>query len=181
MKPIEQLADLLLKHEETARQIAALIKKPAHRGHIGEFIAMHVFAIDLVRQGNNKGSDGVFRSGNLAGRSVNVKFYSSNDRTLDVNTTAVPPDFYLVLTGPRAARGLLEEPPPLFALDHIYLFEHATLLPLLKGLAIGAATSVRKAIWDAAEVYPNARNAQLVLTVDQRRLLKMFEAPGGPL
>jgi hypothetical protein len=36
------------------------------------------------------------------------------------------------------------------------------------------ATSVRKADWTEAEVYPEANNPTLVLTEKQRRLLALF-------
>jgi hypothetical protein len=58
----------------------------------------------------------------------------------------------------------------------VHLFKTEDLVVTLKsaGVGIGIATSVRKAMWESAEVYPVARSASLVVTEDQRRLLGLF-------
>jgi len=43
MIKLERLADLLKQYDEIARQIGDLLGNAAYRGHIGEFIAEHVF------------------------------------------------------------------------------------------------------------------------------------------
>ena len=58
----------------------------------------------------------------------------------------------------------------------VYLFKTEDLVATLKaaGVDIGIATSVRKALWEEAEIYPVARSSSLVLTEDQKRLLGLF-------
>lgn len=174
MTQLSQLADLLRRHQQITNEIAALIGRPAERGHIGEFIAEHIFAITAERQANNKGSDGVFTTGSLAGKRVNVKFYGVKDNLLDLNTTDSPPDYYLVLTGRASAasssRGLTRP----FTIEHVYLFEHQNLVESLNAVKVGIATSVRRTFWDVAEIYPEAKNPLLVLNEAQREQLGMF-------
>ncbi|MDT5281081.1 MAG: hypothetical protein QOJ20_2276, partial [Mycobacterium sp.] len=43
-----------------------------------------------------------------------------------------------------------------------------------RGVKIGIATSVRKAQWEPAEVFPRSNNPLLVLTALQRRQLEIF-------
>jgi hypothetical protein len=170
---LHRLADLLRRRNAIDAEIAALIGRPAERGHIGEFIAAAVFDIALHDSATHAGSDGVFRSGRLAGRSVNVKLYGAQEALLDVKKDAAP-DIYLVLTGPvRAAassRGLMR---PL-AIHHVYVFEHAALVDA--GVKPGVAASVRKAQWAAAEVWPRrGEGAALIeVTAGQEALLRLF-------
>lgn len=87
--------------------ITSLIEdRPALIGHVGEYIAARVFDIQVHPSASHRGSDGLFRTGPLAGRSVNVKWYAQDGSVLDV-LEEHGPDFYLVLTGPRgtASRG----------------------------------------------------------------------------
>jgi len=44
-----------------------------------------------------------------------------------------------------------------------------------RGVKIGVATSVRRSLWDKAEVYPAQQNRELVLTEEQRDMLALFE------
>ncbi len=41
-------------------------------------------------------------------------------------------------------------------------------------VSIGIATSVIRALWDAAEIHPEARSPLLPLTEDQRQVLVQF-------
>lgn len=100
---IEDLANLLKKRNEIDSQIAKIIGRPAEKGHVREFIASVLFDIELNHSATKKGSDGFFRNGTLVGKSVNIKFYGKLEGFLDINTTSEPPDYYLVLAGPRVA------------------------------------------------------------------------------
>ncbi len=42
-------------------------------------------------------------------------------------------------------------------------------------MTIGTATSVVSAFWEEAEIYPEQRNLSLVLSDEQKRLLKLFD------
>lgn len=174
--PLEYLAELLHRRNSLSDQIARLIGRPPERGHVGEFIAANVFDIDLHDSASHPGSDGVFRSGPLAGRSVNIKFYGAHDGLLDV-ATGTPPDVYLVLTGPREPSGTSRGRTRPVVVAHVFLFEHEALVEA--GVRPGAAASVRRSIWKAAQVHPTpSEDALLTLTREQRDTLSLFRTPG---
>ena len=102
---LEKLAALLRQRNSIDDAIAALIDRPAHSSHLGEFVAAEIFDIKLAESAVQKGSDGHFTSGPLAGQSVNVKKYSLDNGILDIRSdpNAVP-NYYLVLTGPTTLR-----------------------------------------------------------------------------
>ncbi len=99
MKPLIELAQYIHERNAADAKIAELIGRPAQRGHIGEFIAAEIFDIELHQSATEAGSDGVFRSGELAGNAVNIKFYGKQEGILDINPNHVC-DHYLVLCGP---------------------------------------------------------------------------------
>ena len=77
-------------------------------GHIGEYIASVIFDIALVDATNHPGYDGIFSSGLLEGKSVDIKSNGGRARTLDIplrclNDHSLLPNYYLVLTGPPKA------------------------------------------------------------------------------
>lgn len=82
--PVSRLVNLLRRRNDIDHEVAQLIGRPALLGHIGEFIAAELFDIELHPHANARGSDGTFRSGPLAGRTVNVKFYGRRDGLLDL-------------------------------------------------------------------------------------------------
>ena len=102
--PILTLAELLRRRNEIDGEIARLIGRPAERGHIGEFIAAHLFGLRLADSATNRALDGWFTTGPLAGRSVNVKFYGRHEGILDMTERGTV-DYYLVLTGVKSAAG----------------------------------------------------------------------------
>src|SRR4051812_4859198 len=95
------LADLIRKRNALEQEITAIIGRPASIGHLGEYIAAEIFKIQLSESAVNKGSDGVFTEGPLAGKSVNVKWYGLREAQIDL-TPAFAPDYYLVLTGMKS-------------------------------------------------------------------------------
>src|SRR5437763_303104 len=97
---LQQLAALVKERNAVDDQIAALIGRPAERGHTGEYLAAAIFGITLHESAVYKGSDGRFAAGPLAGRSVNVKWYGTQQGLLDLHLEGAPDD-YLVLTGPN--------------------------------------------------------------------------------
>ena len=160
-------------------EIARLIGRPCQVGHVGEWIASEVFDIALHESASTAASDGNFRSGPLAGRSVNVKWYGLEESILDVRR-GEGPDTYLVMTGPRSSVGSSRGGTRPWVISQVYLFEHAALIGdlLARGLMIGVATSVRRSLWDAAEIYPRPGSPLMALTDEQRRNLALF-APGS--
>ena len=73
---LQELASLIKARNVLENSIAGIIGRPAHPGHIGEFVASRIFDIELPESAVNRGCDGHFRTGLLAGKSVNVKKYS---------------------------------------------------------------------------------------------------------
>jgi hypothetical protein len=177
---LAQLAQLLRQWNEVGDRIASLIGRPAEPGHIAEFVAARIFSIDLHQSAAHKGSDGVFVEGPLSGRTVNVKWSSKQDNLLNLNP-ASPPDYYLVLKGPKAppqsSRGRTHP----WLISFVYLFEanliHSNLAS--RGVAVGVASSVVADLWQRAQVYPSANNLALSLTHDQRAALSLFAEGAG--
>jgi hypothetical protein len=55
----------------------------------------------LEQSASQKGIDGRFAGGSLARKTVNIKWYGKMEGLLDVSPGNLP-DFYLVMTGPKA-------------------------------------------------------------------------------
>lgn len=88
-----------------------------------------------------------------------------------------PPDFYLVMTGPRGA-GPRGGPRPL-AIDAVYLFETRPLFDsqLERGAKIGTAASVPNRLWEEAEVYPENRAGYAIVSAAGVDVLRLFASP----
>ena len=103
------MADLIARRNEIETEIAALTGRPSLPGHLAEWIAAEIFAIDLEASAVARAIDGRFASGPLAGSTVNIKWYGKREGLLDVMEDPSL-DYHLVLTGPvepqhhRAAR-----------------------------------------------------------------------------
>ena len=165
---LEQLTELLSEMNSIGERISEITQRPATIGHTGECIAAEIFDIELEESANAKGFDGHFKSGTLAGRTVNIKWYSKLEYMLDINPDALP-DFYLVMTGPKgqavSSRGGVRP----WLIDYVFLFNAVELMIELnaRGVKIGIATSVRKHVWQDSEIYPNKRNMTYRMSDDQ--------------
>lgn len=175
MEQLHQLARLIYQRNHLSHQIAAIIGRPAEIGHIGEYIAAQIFAVDLHTSARQRSSDGFFIAPPLAGRSVNIKWYAKQEGVLDLTPSAYP-DFYLVLAGPASRASSSRAATRPLLLTSVYLFEaeqlHTSLLR--RGVKLGTATSIHRSLWEQAEIYPEQRNTVLLLTDEQRQLLAMF-------
>jgi hypothetical protein len=176
MADLEQLAGLVRVKNDADAAIAELIGRPAGPGNIGEFVAAAVFAIQLMRSGAHPGYDGVFTDGPLAGKTVNIKTYSRHESVLDISPH--PCDCYLVLTGPAGQARVLP-----WVIDSVFLFQREELLAALKtrGVKIGVATSVRKADWEAARIFPPPQRPRLQLSQPQLAQLGLFSSRAARL
>ena len=175
MEKLEILANLLPARNQIDAPISQIIGYPAEKGHIGEFIASSIFEIDLNASAVHKGHDGVFNSGQLAGKSVNVKLYGKREGLLDLNAK-FPPDYYLVLTGPKASAESSKGSHRALRITSAFLFDAKTMHEVLKqnGVKIGTASSVKQNFWEAAEIFPNQTNKELIVTSEQANLLAKF-------
>ena len=175
MEDIEQLAKLITRRNALEDEITRLISRPAAIGHIGEYLAARIFNIELEHSASAKSIDGHFTSGPLAGRSVNVKWYAKSEGLLDLSTDE-PPDYYLVLAGPRSSSASSRDGTRPWLIDSVHLFASGGLTEQLleRRVKLGTACSVPRRLWEASEIYPNTTNAAVALTADQRRLLGLF-------
>jgi hypothetical protein len=175
---VRELAELLRERNAIDARIAALTGRPALPGHLGEWIAARIFDIKLAEPAVERGIDGWFRSTPRPGGSVNIKLYGTRGGFIDLVEDHAA-DYYLVLTGPIAqpvsSRGTHRP----VCVHAVYLFDTAVLLEDLRrrGLRIGVASSVRKALWEEAEVYPRQANPALVVTRKQHAALTQFGNP----
>ncbi len=175
MDELKRLAALIKRRNAIEVEITAIIGRPANIGHLGEHIASKVFHIALEESASQKGIDGFFRDGMLVGKSVNIKWYAKNEAVLDI-TPDSPPDFYLVLTGPKSPATSSRGKTRPWLIESVYLFDAASLLNQLRarGVKIGIATSTTQTLWDKAQIYPAQNNGQLALSEEQCAYLALF-------
>jgi len=172
---LRRLASIIKRRNLVDAEIAGIIGRPAHPGHIGEFVAAAIFDIGLLESATSKGADGHFTRGPLSGRSVNIKKYSKDQGVLDVRLDALP-DFFLVLTGARTPAASSRGTTAPWIVESVYLLEAAPLVAHLRerGVTIGVATSVRRHVWHDAEIYPCPNNSMLRLTPEQVSMIELF-------
>lgn len=170
-----EVAGLLSQRNTIDARIATVIGRPMSAGHLGEWIASQVLDVELETSATAPGIDGRFRSGSLASRTVNVKWYLKHEGLLDISKTG-PPDYYLVLAGPRTPAASSRGTHRPWTIDAVYLVDALALMSELqaRGVAIGVATSVRRDIWRASEIYPTPTSSVLSLDDEQRSLLELF-------
>ncbi len=172
---LNRLAILLTEMNSTGNRISEITQRPANIGHTGEYIASKIFDIELEESASAKGIDGHFKSGSLAGKSVNIKWYSKLEYMLDITPESLP-DYYLVMTGPKgqavSSRGGIRP----WLINYVFLFNAAELETELnaRGVKIGVASSVRKHEWQAAEIYPNKRSMVYRLSDEQMAKILAF-------
>jgi len=172
---LERLAEVLTEMNAIGNRISDITGRPATIGHTGEYIASRIFDIELEESASAKAIDGRFRSGKLAGRTVNIKWYGKLEYMLDITPDELP-DFYLVMTGPKnqgsVSRGGIRP----WVISHVFLFKAAELARELhaRGVKIGTATSVVKHEWEVAEIYPDQRNLGFRPTDEQMAQLLAF-------
>ena len=123
---MRRLAAFIRQRNGIDREISEIIGRPAHPGHMGEFLASRIFNIRLADSATTKGIDGHFVDGPLAGKSVNVKEYSKNDHLSDIKRDAVP-GVYLVLTGPKAPATSSRGATHPWTIAEIFLFDGPAL------------------------------------------------------
>lgn len=179
MQSALRLAALLQQRNSIDAEIASIIGRPAEKGHVGEYLAGLLFDIELNRSAVEAGYDGRFRSGPLASKSVNIKWYAKHESILDINPAHVP-DYYLVLTGPSTSAAGSRGTSRPWLMQQAFLFEAAPLVARLRGrgVKINEATSVTRAEWDGARVLPGATHANFRLSEDAARLWRVLG--GGP-
>lgn len=169
------LATLVKQRNEVDNDLSDLIGRPSTVGNIGEYIASKVFDIELQERANHKGHDGIFASGPLEGKTVNVKFYTKQQYMVDINLRSVP-DSFLVLVGPTAPLVSSRGTTLAIFVQAVYLFDAQQLIHSVqsRGTKVGTATSVVKQVWQANEIYPSQASTTITLTDEQKTYLQLF-------
>lgn len=172
---VERIAGLLRRRNEIDDDIAGIIHRPMTSGHLGEWIAARIFDIELEASATAAGIDGRFRSGQLPGRTVNIKWYLKREGLLDISESEHL-DYYLVLTGPVSPAIASRHTTRPWCIEAVYLFDAHRLRSeqVARGVKLGVASSVRHAQWTAAEIYPTAHCPLIPLTAAQGAMLKLF-------
>lgn len=170
---LQELCTLLAERNQVDARIAAVIRRPAQRGHIGEFIARHVFRITECESASQKGFDGWFAEGFLHGKSVNIKFYGKDTGLWAIKGYPAT-DYYLVMCGRRtdaeSSRGTTR---PLDVAT-VYLMPERVLADasVKPGVTAGVPVAIRR----AHRIYPTPGDrAILTLTESQLAQLAMFD------
>jgi hypothetical protein len=176
MEKLVHLAELIKKKNEIDSEIASIIDRPATIGHVGEYIASKLLKIQLEQSASQKGIDGYFVDGPLVGKSVNIKWYTKRSGLLDITPESLP-DYYLVLTGPRAPASSSKGTILPWVIQEVFLFNSDELVQSLRArkVKIGIATSVVSGRWEKAMIYPHGNNHHLSLTDEQIRDLSLFK------
>ncbi|MFI7609529.1 DUF6998 domain-containing protein [Micromonospora sp. NPDC049366] len=170
---LHQLAAMLQERDDLDARIAAVTGRSARQGDIGEFVAAQVFDIELAGTATQAGYDGTFRSGPLAGRTVNVKTYGDSFAGLDISPHEC--DHYLILSGPQRPVGAVRH--HRWRISAAYLLDSRRLIEALtaRGVKIGIATSIRRDELKAAQIFPIAGpKPPIRLTQEQAALLSLF-------
>jgi hypothetical protein len=175
-RDLTTLATLIRRRNAVDREIADVIGRPGSSANIGAYIAAKIFDIDLGPASVSAGFNGQFREGPLAGSTVNIKLYAESGSFL-LDISPLPGDYYLVLTGPVPVKPAGPRILPV-RIEHIYLFERRSLLQD-HGVRMGMASTVRKQLWDAAEIYPSHPSSPLQITEDQAALIALFHPENG--
>ena len=173
---VEELAALIRERNAIDHRIAKIIGRPPVSGHLGDWVAAAIFGIELEASATAKAVDGSFKVGPLAGQTVNIKSYGKQEGLLDIAEASVV-DYYLVLTGPTAAAASSRNTTRPWCVNAVYLFNARDLVAEQRdrGVKLGIASSVTKAQWQRAEIYP-AANQSLPLTSAQVDLLALFHS-----
>lgn len=175
MDDLGHLASLIKDRNKIDDGISAMIGYPAEKGHVGEFIAAKIFNITQNKSATHKGHDGVFSDGTLMNKTVNVKFYSKREGLLDLQPR-FPPDYYLVLTGPKSAPASSRGKTRPWTIESVFLFDAKQLHEVLtnRSVKLGIATSVTETLWKDSEIYPKNTNKTLILNEYQKECLELF-------
>lgn len=170
---LKSVAMLLQARADIEARLADIVGRPLAHGHLSDWIAAQIFDIEL-EPATGHAVDGWFRSGPLAGRTVNIQHYTRPEGLLDM-TDSDELEHYLVMTGPRTTRPGATRP---WSIDHVYLFDTFALTQALRSYMrrIGSATSVRPEHWHAAEIHPRPAHSGYKLTPTQTAALEGFSA-----
>ena len=172
---LDRLAKLIREKNRLDEEISSITGRPGLIGHLGEYIASRLFDIELAESATQKSFDGYFTKGPLADKTVNIKWYAKRQNILDL-VIEDPPDYYLVMTGPKASPGSSKGRARPWLISSVFLFETDELMEALsiRGVLVGTATSVVEELWDVAQLYPKQNKGLLRLSEEDEQQLWKF-------
>ncbi len=175
MANLNRLAELLRARNTVESNLANLLGDSVSLSSVGEYITATLFGIMLVHSPQHGEFAGIFNHDPLIGKTVDVQWYPHREGTLNIHTDP-PPDYYLILAGPKQEPGTARALVNPWLIKSVHLFETQALLIALRerGVQIGSHTSVMNQFWERAEIFPEQRNMALVLTNEQRQALTLF-------
>lgn len=176
---LAMVATLIRDRNAVDRDLAKAIGRWPHDGAVAEIIAACVFDINLAAAANNPSSDGEFRTGPLAGKSVNIKYRRLRRGLINLGKSSDPrahPDYYLQLTGRWFGVKASSRADAPFTIEEVHLFESEALLAVLRAAnrQSGVGGSFPRDRWRQAMIFPQPMNRLLPLTEEQRVLLTLF-------
>jgi hypothetical protein len=92
MIDLQGLANFIKIRNVVDGEIARLMGRPEHSGHVGKFVAAAIFDIELLANAAHMAIDGHFRSGPLVDRSVKIKFGTCRDGMMNLVASQDPKD-----------------------------------------------------------------------------------------
>lgn len=175
MSNLSRLADLVRARNTVESNIANLVGSGVNLTKVGEYIAATIFGITLLPSSHNFAFSGIFANAPLMGKTVDVQWYPRREGGLNVQTDP-PPDYYLVLAGPKQESSTTRALVNPWLISSVHLFDGHKLLIALRerGVQISSRTSVVNQLWEEAEIFPTPRNHALLLNTEQRQLLQLF-------
>ena len=180
MEQIKEFSELINQRNEIDHKIVKYTRRPAEKGHIAEWVASKAFPINLNERGNQSEYDGIFNSGDLKGKYVDIKYHAVNNHIMNINSKLTSEVYLLVFTGPYESAQSSKGKDRPFCISNIYLFNENELYEKLKNwVKISVATSVRKTYWEEKEIYPNNKeNFDLELNREVIELFRCKNTPG---
>jgi hypothetical protein len=175
MNNLPRLAELVKARNTVESNIANLIGQSVNMGSVGDYIAFVTFGITPEKSETQKAIYDRFSYGPLTGHSVDVQWHTRHEGDLSLRMDP-PPDYYLVLSGPKVGANTIHSLVHPWVIESVYLFDARELLTALRerGVQIGNRTSIIGQLWERAEIFPVQRNNRLVLSEEQRKLLYLF-------
>ena len=72
---LAEMAALLRERNALDARLGQIVGRPPGKGHLGEWITSQIFDIQMETSASRRATDGQFRTGSLAGRTVNIKWF----------------------------------------------------------------------------------------------------------
>lgn len=175
MLDLPRLAQLVRARNTVESNIANLLGSSINLNAVGKHIAATIFGITLLPSSQHREFEGIFAHAPLTGKTVDIQWYPRREGFLHVQSDSAP-DYYLILAGPKQESSTTRALVNPWLISSVHLFNSNELLAALRerGVQLGSHTSVINQLWERAEIFPTQHNPVLILTEEQRHLLRLF-------